>query len=201
MRPALHVVALATIGDGTLVETELLRRYAVPSAETRAVVLNYVFNDILDVLPETYIARPPAQEAWRPYFESVELLRHVYYRWVLASEPYDAYVNGRFADAYANEETFRAHMEQLRELAQVVEQLYRAPLLIVLWPDLRTPAYDPAYRSLMAAGKELGASVVDLVPLLQQFEASELTVSVRDRHPNAFANKLVAEQVLQSLPR
>ena len=200
MRPDLHVVTLATIGDGTLVETELLRRFAVPNAKTRAVVLNYAFNDILDALPEGYVERPPAQAAWRAYFESVELLRHLYYRWVLDAGAYDAYVSRRFADAYADEELLRVHTQQLRELAQVVEGLYRAPLLIVLWPDLRAPAYDPAYRSLMATGEGLGARVVDLVPTLQEFGTTELVVSARDRHPNAFANELVAKQVLRVIP-
>lgn len=199
-RPDLHVVVLSTIGGGTRDETRFLARHARSQARTRAVILNYTFNDIQDATPEDFIAMPPGHALWKPYFERIESLRHLYYRVAISERAYDVYRTGRLQEAYADPGLLAAHTRDLRAFGEVARERYRAPVVLVLWPDLTRRERDPAYERIAAVGEAQGFAVVDLVPALVGHEVSELVVSERDRHPSPLANRLIADRVLRSIP-
>jgi lysophospholipase L1-like esterase len=160
------------------------------------VVLNYVPNDAEPVPP--YAAPAPWIGLCRAcvyLFGRLDtLLREVSVRPDWRAYYLDLYRGGRakgWLDA-------KASIAALAEYARS----HHVKLLVAYLPELHDLRYDPL-RSISdlvrQAARANGADFVDVSPEFKARDAIELWVSRSDPHPNALANKLIADALFRKL--
>jgi lysophospholipase L1-like esterase len=162
------------------------------------VVLNFVFNDAEPVTAD----RPPSF-----------LMRHCYSCVFIASR-YDAlrrrFLGGRdWADYYlglfgdGTTPGWLAAKAAIKRLADYCKA-QGIKLVIANYPelhDVKNYRLQPITDLVQAAAAENGAVFVDLLPYVRDQQSSALWVTPPDPHPNAFANKFLAEGLFATLEK
>jgi hypothetical protein len=103
-------------------------------------------------------------------------------------------------DSYQNRTVLERHLRSLEVLKYVVENLYGAEAVVVIWPFFRN-FYQENYRLMKKEFEKFGVDIIDLVTLFDSYETDKLVVNKRDLHPNEYANKMVAVRIDQFLKR
>jgi lysophospholipase L1-like esterase len=209
--PQFHVVTLGSPGWDTADEIVQLTRYL---NDTRAaiplVILAYFFNDVeADVTAEDRARLHAPAGAAAPnrtdrvfqwlsrYSRFVELF---YYR-----IGYPRLVHDRLAQIemfYQDPAILSRHLQTLERLRAVVQERYRARLLIVALPYLHSDELlnrTGFYERFRRAVTERGFDYIDLQPTYARIGVEKLRVSRFDPHTNGFANQLIADAVVQHL--
>jgi lysophospholipase L1-like esterase len=162
------------------------------------VVLNFVFNDAEPVMAD----RPPSF-----------LMRHCYSCVFIASR-YDAlrrrFLGGRdWADYYlglfgdGTTPGWLAAKAAIKRLADYCKA-QGIKLVIANYPelhDVKNYRLQPITDLVQAEAAENGAVFVDLLPYVRDQQSSSLWVTPPDPHPNAFANKFLADGLFATLEK
>ncbi len=196
-----EVMNVAWAAWGTQSETNAIRDMAVYH-DIDEVVLCHVPNDIETLLPvseESNPLKPPRSDLL--HFERSFLLDHLYYRFYAPRRAVAASFCDWLWDGYRDATIWdrqRARYEAMIALCTERGVSLRVALfpLVRWWGD----RYDP-----QALHDQLGAffvsrdiPVVDLLPVINGIDPTELVVNAHDPHPNQRANALFAEAIWQA---
>jgi hypothetical protein len=211
--PALHVVNLAQPGWDTKTEAGQFEHYLDGTkAHIPLVILAYFFNDIEEEAtpedrkrdPSPY---PAAQETaldralqWASrYSRAIQMF---YYRL-----GYPRLVRDRLGQIqlfYKDPLVRNRHLETLERFRDQLRQRYGANLLLVLLPYLHTEKLlhnDSFYRSFEKTLAHHGFQYLSMQPVFERHKVKELQVNRYDPHTNGFANRLIAEAIIDYLNR
>lgn len=211
--PSFHVINLGWPGWDTKTETAKIQEHL---GETRAtiplIVLAYFFNDIGDdvtagdrrrIIAADRPAEPTAADRlFQRMAKQSRFVELFYYR-----AGYPRLVRdllGQMQLFYEDPAVLTRHVATLEEFRSVVQQRYHANLLVVTLPFLHS---DPLlqkkefYAPFLRILNERGFNTLDLQPTLAGHKVATLQVSRFDPHPNAFANGLIADALIQHLDK
>jgi hypothetical protein len=209
--PQFHVITLGSPGWDTADEIVQLTRYLDDArAPIPLVILAYFFNDIeADVTREDRarlqapagLAAPSHSDRvfqWLSrYSRFVELF---YYRIGYPRLVHDRL--GQIRMFYDDPLILSRHLQTLERFRAVVQERYRAHLLVVALPYLHSDELlkrAEFYERFRRAVTEGGFDYIDMQPTYARFGVEELRVSRFDPHTNGFANHLIADAVTQHL--
>lgn len=206
----LHVLNIGFSGWDTVTEARKVREYL---GDTRAriplVILTYFFNDVEeDVTPADRIrlatSSPPTPtvvdrtlQALSEHSRFVEVFYyHLGYPRLVRHRLEEI---GRF---YHDNAIMERHLATLENLRTSLRTNYSARLLIVVLPYLHSEELltsADVYEPFRAALAEHQFDTVDMQPVFAGYSAKKLAVNRFDPHTNAFANRLIADQIISYL--
>lgn len=209
--PELHVINLAFPGWDTKTETTQVEKYL---DETKAaiplVMLTYFFNDIEEDVTSADRERlfSPVPEpkptsldrALQALSKQSRFIELFYYRF-----RFPRLIRPRLEQiltSYRDPEILARHLATLETFRSAVSKKYGASVVMILLPYLHNDQllrdnafYDPFRRLLHQHGFEC----IDMQPIFAEYAAKKLQVNRFDPHTNAFANDLIAEEVIRYL--
>lgn len=193
-----EVMNVAKPGWGTQDElapiADMVTRYRVDE-----IVLCYVPNDIEKRIPRTAEFDPirPPEPQWFDPDQSC-LLDYLYRRiWVPRVSTVRGY-HDWLAKGFTDPAIWKRHVRDLADIARFCSENHTR-LRVVLLPFIRTggTAFDPhvVHAKLARFLEGQDVEVLDLLPVLDDRDASRLTVNAYDSHPNEQAHALFAEAI------
>jgi lysophospholipase L1-like esterase len=211
--PGLHVINLGWNGWDTKTETKQLQKYlGEPHAKIPLIVLAYFFNDIGEDVDATdrQRLRSPEQPVEPTAFDRLcqqtarqsRFVEFFYYRSLYPRLVRD--LLGQMLRFYDDPAIMTRHLASLDEFRSVVEQRYHANLVVVALPFLHSDALlqkQEFYAAFIHKLSERGFNCIDLQPTFASHKVTELWVSRFDPHPNAFANRLIADAITDYLDK
>ena len=207
----LHVINLAQPGWDTRTEAKQFERYLGGTrARIPLVILVYFFNDIEEEATPEDRARDPS-----PYPAAHEMaldrglqwaskysraIQMFYYR--LA---YPRLVRDRLGQIqlfYQDPLLRNRHLATVEQFRDRLRDRYGANLLLVLLPYLHTEQLlhkDEFYRSFEMTLKQRDFQYLSMQPTFARYKVKQLQVNRFDPHTNPFANRLIADAVIDYL--
>lgn len=191
--PGYAVMNIGRNGASTRDEIKYGMAYPYPAD---IVILSFYLNDIEETAAALGFRRP--ELATRPggLIDHSYALNFLYWRlnrllYQAESARYWQWLLG----LYDRPEVWPVYEQELIEIARFLDDRERQ-LLVVVFPAL--PAIEdsrPVTGRIVELYEGQGVPVVDVAGLVQDMPPDELVVSAVDAHPNAFVNRLVAEEL------
>lgn len=163
------------------------------------IVLCYVPNDIEKLIPTAEgfnPTRPPDYGFFN--LDASPLMDYVYRRVYLPTVPTVQSYHDWLADGFANDIVWSAHVGQLRNIADTCREHgvnFRAALLPFLRSGGTRFQAEAVHQRVGAALRQVGADVVDLLPVFAGKDTEKLVVNSLDAHPNEAAQRLIADAI------
>lgn len=209
--PALHVVNLGLPGWDTKTETAQFRKYVGETdGRVALVILTYFYNDIEEEATPADRARdpspdPPAKETAldhalqfaSKYSRFVEM---IYYRLGYPRLVRDRL--GQIQRFYSDPVVRERHLATLEQFRELLQKRYSARLLIVLLPYLHSESLlqqTKFYQMFEQALAQGGFDFISMQPVFATQGVEKLWVNRFDPHTNPFANRLVANAIIEHL--
>ena len=195
--------ALAINGIDTSSEISYVIQATDFGYELEDVVLVYCLNDIGDITEE-----------WKRVEKRINnmksdnyLVKHsyfinaIYYRLRVFSDP-DVSQYFNFLNSSYEGKSWHAQKQRLRQFEKIVRER-GGKFYVVIFPFLHSinPEYPfhEVHRQIGSFLASIDVPYLDLLPYLEKYKPSQLTVNKYDAHPNEFAHKIVVEQILNFL--
>ena len=196
--PEWEVHLLAADGVDTGGHLERLRTLVARGYELDEVLYAYCLNDITDI-SEEWKAAAAKIGGYHPGFlaRNSYFLNTWYYRFKIMLDPAASSFFDYVVHAH-RDRTWGIHAERLDQLIQVVGN-HGGRLRVVTFPFLETvsrPEFREIHSQLAALWDSRGVPHLDLTGLFEEFPIERLWVNRYDTHPNAFANGLAADAIL-----
>ena len=161
------------------------------------VVSNY-FNDIEGSIPQEEIARIFRNRSQLDTILQKVLLfsetgKHLFLRLLNLKEKTARRYQNLLEKAYKDKSVLENHIQSLKVLKYISEEIYESALIVVVWPYLGDVDYADRRTIMLEAFGDLDLPYIDITKVLSQYDAANLIVSKRDLHPPEFANKIVAD--------
>ena len=185
-------------------ELEAVERI-VPEYHVDEIVLCYLPNDIVKLLPSTESGDLRAIP--KPRWINVEtsfVLDWLYHRVYARRLPMVRDYCDRLWDGYMDPAIWTKHRQTITRLVDYCRQR-NVRLRVALVPFLRTwgDKFDSAavHRRVAEFFQSLGVSVIDLLPVIQGRDPATVVVNAHDPHPNELAHRLFADAIWTALDR
>ncbi len=130
-------------------------------------------------------------DAWRARSATWNFVAHILEQWELSERTSAAYRKS------FQGENLKKRTEQLRRLADQVRS-DGSQFVVIVMPLLYDFAHYPfneIHRTMNDLGQAENIHVLDILPILQPFQASDLWVHAIDHHPNEVAHKHIATAI------
>ncbi len=203
----LHVLNIGWSGWDTVTESKKVQEYLGEThARVPLVILTYFFNDIEEDVTQSDRLRlassTPPSSTWldRTLIWLSEHSRFIEVFYYHLGYPRLVHYRLDEIDRFYHDQTvLDRHLQTLEKLRTTLKDRYSARLLIVLLPYLHSQellasagVYEP-FRTLLA---EHSFETLDMQPVFAKYPAKKLALHRFDPHTNAFANKLIAENII-----
>ena len=133
----------------------------------------------------------PSFDVWRARSATWNFVVHILEQWALSEQTTAAYLN-----SFRNE-NLKQRTRQLSRFANQVQQ-DGGSLVVVVMPllyDFERYPFTEIHETMNALGQQENIHVLDLLPVLRPFQASDLWVHAIDHHPNEIAHKRISEAI------
>jgi hypothetical protein len=130
-------------------------------------------------------------DPWRARSATWNFFSHIAEQWDLSEKTTAAYLQS------FRGENLKARTQHLKRFAEQVSA-DGAELVVIVLPllyDFQHYPFTEVHEAMTALGTENGIHVLDMLPHLQHYAASELWVHAIDHHPNEVAHARVAQEV------
>lgn len=188
--------AVADIGWDSADELRALAAYPVTP---RVVVLSYYLNDIYGAAKKQGFALPfgvafPRNAFLRYLTEHSALVNFAYWRLARMGNVANASDSfwERLKQAFAEPGVWKEHERELKGIADFCREK-GARLIVLVFPNLQdVPGSVRLTAKVSAFFQSLGATALDLSPMFQGREPTQLVVNAMDAHPNESVHKEAA---------
>ncbi len=204
-----EVHGFADLGLSSRDELKLIQGLIKTGYDIDVVVLVYCFNDIAPFVKEIHDiprrVRDPATGCLAWVIEHSYAINTFYHHWERQQEARSAdgtdYLT-LIMDAYVGS-PWQSQEKVLWQIKHSVEEA-GGVLAVVTFPLLLTPGDDKEltramHRRLNSFWKKLGVAHLDLLPVLEGEDLSQLVVNRFDDHPSAYAHGIVAGAIRRFL--
>jgi hypothetical protein len=130
-------------------------------------------------------------DPWRARSATWNFFAHIAEQWELSEKTTAAYLQS------FRGEKLKARTKHLKRLAQQV-RADGAELVVIVLPllyDFQHYPFTEVHETMTALGVEQGIHVLDILPALQSYTASDLWVHAIDHHPNNVAHSRIAKEI------
>jgi hypothetical protein len=186
---------IADSGRDTDLHLPFLEQYPYPPD---ILIYSYYLNDIDYLLSEernpdanfTFIQDERTENFVRTFF----LPNYIYYNLLqfTSSQRAGGFVNTLFS-AYEDDTLWQEHQFRLNQMIDYAEA-NNIPMIVLLWPHLTAIEQSQAalqrVRDVYAAR---GIPLVDMTPILRDYDPAQLIVNRFDAHPSILAHQLAAQ--------
>jgi hypothetical protein len=190
-------------GTHTLRHTQYLQQMSKYNPDL--VVLLYVFNDLEYLSDDEPLALANRQPA-RTVLANSYLANLAHERLRLAWYGIKGYRGPAFgygellANPYRQPEILRRHLEDVRAFVEMGRRHGSAVEVVPFDPDVKLSGVAAErYQHFIQGAREFGIPIVDPADALKRHRYDQLILNPLDRHPSAFANRVVAEFVAARL--
>lgn len=203
--PQYHVVNMGRKAASTNDEVVFLLENHLEGAKTDFVFLNYFFNDIEDSIPREEVTKIfKTNNELRQFLQKIILFTEVGKHLVMQvlniqQQTLQKYLK-LLSDSYQSRAVLERHQQSLKVLKYVVENLYRARPVVLIWPFFKKTDRS-CYEVMRKAFDRLGVETIDLITVFKRYDVDELVVNSRDLHPNEYANQIVADLICEFLKK
>lgn len=196
--PDKHIVNMGRKAASTKDEITFLLENYRQGAKTELILLNYYFNDIEGSIPQEEIARIFRNRSQLDTILQKVLLfsetgKYIFLRLLNLREKTARRYQDLLENAYKDKSILENHLQSLKVLKYISEEIYESKLIVAVWPHLGDVDYPDRRTIMLEVFDDLDFSYIDITEVLSQYDVANLIVSERDLHPNEFANKIVAD--------
>jgi hypothetical protein len=199
LTPNYVVLNLGSGGAGTRSEFKKLVEFPF---KPDILILQYYGNDIDEV---AY-----SMEKWlsgfQPYQDLIKILQPLvkysyflnYLYWQFPHTETQPYINSLIS-AYNDQRVFKEHLSDLNKIVEFSKK-NKIPLIVVIFPFLRDLETSQIFTiPIEKFLNEKETVVINVSNLIVNLPPAKRTVNSNDNHPNVLVNRLVAEELYQSL--